>query len=420
LTNLLLLFIGWFKKRELTYVEVMKKLLLPLLVVSTAVFADINPAAKLVARNTTQNTYDDQKIPCGTYVNPLTAQKGNVFFEAEYIYWKPVAKIPYAVVSDQYQQPDTAGTLFSITTNRTIERVNLKAKSGFKVGFGIYLPPEGWMTSGEYTWIKGTNRSTSYGEPVNTLTNAASTKTLDAVWRTEGIGDNSGTIERLTSASAKQHFSYQVFDWVLQNTIYWKKRFTFTPYFGVRGAWITNQLDVTYLGIDQGASATVNVSDIARVQSNYRAWGIRGGFRGIWVLGYGLEIFGNASMSLVYGKHDIRQRENALALSATSPADAFLNFSTTSANDWYALREAFQLALGMEWGRHFSCDKVYFGLKVGYEANIWPDVIQLRKLQKQRNFAGSDALGTPANEPLLDFNRTFALHGLTVGARLDF
>lgn len=409
----------------------MKKLIFPLLAISSMALAQSEePSLELAARDREyrmQNNMHSKKSAkdpmtskeCRSYVYPLTWDKGNVFIEADYIYWKPVAKIPYAVTSDLVNYLDTAGTAFQVSINRTINQVNLGAKSGFKVALGAYLPPYGWTTSGEYTYLKRTSSGSTVGTTDSSVTNANATKNIDAIWRTLGLSLGN-TPDRLTSAAASQKLSYQTFDWVMQKTVFWKSMFAFSPYFGVRGVWITNKLDVTYDGIGADTNQVAfNVQDIARVQSDYRGGGLRAGFKGNWMLGYGLEIFGNASMSLVYGKHFIRQKEDILALTAVTPA--FLNASTTSANDWKALRSAFQLALGLEWGRNFNNDSFFFGLNIAYEANLWPDVIQLRKLQRQRGVTtGATVLTAPINEPLQDLNRTLGLHGLTIGAKFDF
>ncbi len=120
----------------------------------------------------------------------------------------------------------------------------------------------------------------------------------------------------------------------------------------------------------------------------------------IWGLGSGFGIYGNGSAALLSGHFDVHEKEKL------EKADLRLVDIKNVVDNLVATAD---LALGLQWDYLFSRDRLHFGIKFGWEFNLFFDQNQLF------NFLGS---GSPGALSFKNDDLTF--HGMTLGLRFDF
>jgi Legionella pneumophila major outer membrane protein precursor len=327
-----------------------------------------------------------------SYENPLKC--GHMFIEGGYLYWKAKVPLVWGSLSENLsaQNPNLPSNTFS---NRKLGVVNMSPHSGYRVGFGFYLPPCGWTTSFTYTQFmaKGTDFLTENGD--------TDRYRLDISWSTFPIVQTSVNFPGGPSdASTTQQIRLKLLDWILEKSIFWKSCFNFNPFFGFRYAWIKNDLNI--LNKQMSISNGIFGSNSIDLNNHFRAFGIRFGLKMNWLLGCGFELFGNAALSGLWGKYDLRDRESIFRVNLTDPIIDL--FELTSHKKIYMAKPIFEFLLGLNWGKIFCRNRFYLGIKTGYEISIYPNQIIL-------NTVGSFALPTNVDQ---------TIHGLTTALRFDF
>jgi hypothetical protein len=202
-------------------------------------------------------------------------------------------------------------------------------KSGFQVGLGLAMKGmDDWNMYGEYTWYQN------------------------------NAGDDS------SSENDRNKFHYNDAFLELQRPFYFGKALTANFGMGLRGLWISDDVDAY------------------GVHSEQKSWAVgpRFEFASSWLLGCGFKIMGDLAQSVLYTKY-----------SQLSGLVYNCGFST--------LRPVTEASLGLGWGSYFGDnDDFHFDLTVGYDFNVYWD----------QHLGSFDSSGNSY------------LHGLNVGLRLDF
>lgn len=205
-----------------------------------------------------------------------------------------------------------------------VNQVAFELTPGLRVNLGSYLGCNGWQMDFSYTRLYSDRRDT-----LNYIYDA--------------------------KISAKQDLKYNVFDWKMMKTITFPYCFTLEPYFGVRAAWIYNELDIN--GSIQPITGDVSIEYTSKVENNFRG----AGFESFW--------------RLCWGTYDLKNRSPYNQYTV----DTTLSYINSSYNTLKGVQSAFQLALGLNWGHYFCKCKYFLGLKAGYELNAYPDLIKLSR-----------------------------------------
>lgn len=335
----------------------------------------------------------------GSYT--LALDRGILFMEGEYLYWKPYAFIPYFVRSEV----SAAG----ITTDRQEPQLSLKAHSGYRLETGFYLPTSSWYAGGQYTqfFSQGNDFISTNGGPLSTTEIGRQRAALIWPYRDAAAGDTTNPVE----ANAHERFRLKLVDIILSRSFKTKHSFTFDPYFGVRYSRVKVDMRIAYsqpqlIGPYTGLIGTVDVD-----LSNYlSAWGLRAGFKTNWKLGSGFEIFGNASLSSLLGTFSLKNNQTYFRLGQS--AGEIFDVLSTSSQTIHDIQIAYQFALGLIWGKRFK-DQYYFGMKLGYETNIWPDFVRIK--------AYPVPLDSFEQVPhIFPFKNNLSTQGITASMRLDF
>lgn len=300
----------------------------------------------------------------------------DLWLDGEVLYWKSnVGSFDYGTESES----STA------IKDGHVKHPHFNWDWGFRLGLGYKMPHDKWDIFVNYTYVLGRAHGHAGGSD-------------DVVFPSWASGFNfngSGTFFA-DSAKARWHMALNMGDVELGRTCFAGKWLSIRPFVGVRGLVIDQEYHVEYKG------GTVAPADEDKVHLNTDFWGvgIRMGFNTLWGLGKGLGIYGNGSASLLSGHFDVHEREKL------EHADTTIFRVKRDVNNVVVTAD---LALGLQWDYMFSKDRYHFGVKFGWEFNMFFDQNQLF------NFL------SPTNPGAIRFqDDDLSFQGLTLGMRFDF
>jgi len=335
---------------------------------------------------------------------PLPVKCGWAFIEAEYLYLKTYSLTPYA--SERYRVPPFSIGANVNTYSSNIHNVPLDADSGFRVALGVYFSNCSFGTA-KYTQYS-TDGSDSFSVG-NVNTDSAISNSVSAYWLLNDLfeGDTTGLLS--LSASAKNRFRMEMLDFDF-NTVYTCSRYSFSPFLGVRFAWVKSDLRVDYVA----ENSVVGFPQTHHVDVNHHlnlGVGLHTGMDMNVDLCWGFGLYGTSSFSALIGQKYYRVRDESVLF------DSVTNFASTSTLTQNYKDTDFQMngqaGLGLTWGKHFCKCCYYLGLKLGYELHYWPNFVSYLE-----EYNVSTDPTTPAD--LFNWRRSVLSHGLNVGARFDF
>jgi hypothetical protein len=253
---------------------------------------------------------------------------------------------------------------------------------GFRLGVGYKLPHDKWDVFVNYTYVHGEAHGHSGG----------SDSVVFPVW-----ASNFGATNPFFANSAKARWlmNLNMGDIELGRTCFVGKWLTLRPFLGVRGLVIDQNYHVGY----KGGTVAAFDEDRLRMDTDFWGVGIRMGVNTLWGLGLGFGIYGNGSLSMLSGNFDIHEHEKL------KRADVSIMNVKSDVDNVVVTAD---LALGLQWDYMFSKDRYHFGVKLGWEFDMFFDQGQLF------NFIGS-------NPGKINFQKDdLSFQGLTLGFRFDF
>lgn len=157
---------------------------------------------------------------------------------------------------------------------------------------------------------------------------------------------------------------YETIDGQILYDFYTNSCSTYTPYFGVRGAWINEKLRAHFDDEDECDNALTAISNLITTDQNHREkfWGV-GPYIGIgadWNLGSGFSIYGNIDVGLLYGKFKITV-DDFLTFDEEIDTSAFCNRRHV-----HACQAFIDAAIGIQWETCIN-DCVALILRLGAE-----------------------------------------------------
>ena len=321
-----------------------------------------------------QNTSSKNSWPI---FDPNAMKNNNqLWLDGEVLFWKAnVGSLDYGIQSE------------SSTTIKDghVKHPHFNWDWGFRLGLGYKLPYDKWDLFVNYTYVLG-------------RANGNEEHSGDVIFPTWASGFNlngQGTFFA-EQAHARWHMVLNMGDLELGRNCFAGKWLTIRPFVGVRGLVIDQDYHVRY----EGGIVAPSDKDKIHLDTDFWGVGIRMGFNSLWGFGKGLGLYGNGSASLLSGHFDVHEHEKL------SKADLTLVNVKRDVNNVVATAD---LALGLQWDYMFSQDRYHFGVKLGWEFNMFFDQNQLF------NFLSSSNLGA------INFqNDDLTFQGLTLGLRFDF
>lgn len=329
---------------------------------------------------------EQKKGACGMInpaARPTVCNGVDVFVVGEFIYWKPSENgLGFAI-------EDPENPLF--LTDGHVENPKFKWSPGFRVGLGWNMCHDGWDVYLSWTRLnshaKHTDHAPNGGILMPTFENP------NFLVPPQDILD----FTLVSEAAMRWKMRLNVLDLVLGREFFVSKWLTLRPFGGVRSAWIRQKDRIEYETIGF-------IPRDHRITMRNKYWGIGlvTGLNSEWGLGCGWSLFGDASISLLYGNIKVHQRERVVNI---TPEVTRLKVH----NDQKLGRAVTDLAAGVRWETYFCDDDFRLRLQAGWEQHMFFGQNQLM------NFVDSFNHGK-----FVSNQGDLSLQGFTVSAQFDF
>ena len=352
--------------------------------------------------------------PCCTpsaYSEPAAIQLDcgwNTFVTANFIYWEAVQDGMDLAVPGQGTIVPPLSAAAQSAVGESILFQDTDYKPGFQVGLGWSSSTclDNWVLYAQYTWLHGSTStdSTAPNPDVDTINGVALPQ--NGLWIPSSWFSGQFQNNITTEISSEWDYKIDIVDAQISRPFYSGARFTVNPFFGLRGAWIRQSLDLSATSVAGGNVAVSDALHEADYNSRAMSVGPRIGMNGNWHLGYGVRFEGNAAASLLFTAFDVHQNQ--------SSPDAAGNFRfplKTKIDDLNVLRPNLDLSLGLGWGSYFGCRRFYVDLAATYDFSVFWQQNMMRYL--------ADLTENLTAHPGAAAGDLF-LHGLTVKTRFDF
>lgn len=312
------------------------------------------------------------------YATPAAIEinKGwNTFFTASYLYYEAIqGGMDLAVPVEATIASGSASDVYPSALGYPVLVQDFAFKSGFQVGLGWICPNDQWVLYAEYTWLHGTTHTNAtapspnvatingFGVPQSGLWNPAS-------WYQGRYFDNIYP----PFISSAWNYKIDLVDVQVSRPYYASPRITVDPFFGLRGAFIRQSLDLNATELSYNDNIIFSPVWEANYASHANGIGPRFGANGNCYLGYGIKLIGNAAASLLFTGYHVSQ-------DVTSPdADTPLPVRTTL-KEFSTLRPNLDISLGLGWDTYSYCQKFHWNIEAVYDFSIFWEQNMMRYL----------------------------------------
>ena len=304
------------------------------------------------------------------------AEGVDVFLTAEVLYW--IAREEHLC----YAQTDSGGMTNQNPPNGAIDfkgdikKISAEWDFGVRLGLGYRFPYDKWDLEGAWTYYHTDQHNSISGN-------------LLPLW----AHPDTAATNLASFARAKWNFHFNLADLELTRSFWVGRHLSFSPFFGLRGAWIDQNLNIEY-----DYQTTPFSEGNIHTECDFSGGGVRSGVGTRYTFDSPWSLYGLGSVALLYGKFHCNFKEklddNLIALSKDHFNQGVTNL---------------QILLGLRWDEFFWKRRLHVGLTFGWEYNIWLSVNQFNRWATQLN------TGT-----LHQQNGNLTLMGFSVGGQFDF
>lgn len=240
---------------------------------------------------------------------------------------------------------------------------------GFKVGIGFNTTCDGWDFGLEWTRFNGNSHTHVDIEPDEN-------RILLALWSYVNGTGGASTFADVTDIIAEWNVNLNLIDGSLGRAFWNSKRLSLRPFIGFRFASIKQNYHLLHKGGQFNENFTPDVNNEVDIDNDFRGFGFRGGLDSVWNLGCGWGIYGEASLSLVYGRfsidHDEQNRQSETPFTKAKVLEIERSFR--------AVRYMADFGIGVTWASLF-CDCQYgFRASLGWETHLFFKQNQMNRI----------------------------------------
>ncbi len=324
----------------------------------------------------THHLVGEEECECECTCPPPPPKYTRVFIIGDFLYWMANEEgLDYA-----YKAKGTPGVL--PLTDIRIKEFDPTWNFGFRVGLGYRLPHDCWEVRGYVTQYRTTNHleTTAHdGQFIEPMIGTLPDAPLS-------FGKEEGT----------WHLKYTLMDLELARGYLLGKSFMLSPFLGGRGAWINQDLHLKF----RDALPPTGTSSLEITGSNdYHAGGLRVGADLNFFMARCVSFYGHSSMSLLYGKCDVKTD-----ITANSNSDQI-----TSNRSPHLIKANCELRGGAKAKIPLYREMAFFTIGLTYDMTIWFDQNEML------NF-----FHTPQDLQVQPKSGDLTLQGITLTTRLDF
>ena len=253
---------------------------------------------------------------------------------------------------------------------------------------------DGWDVYAEYTWFRSTNTNNkpkgystvfTFGVPI----------LADLYWDLDSHDPN---LNIYSAAGAKWRLNMNIVDLELGRNFYVSPRLMLRPFYGLKGAWNKQRMNVAFVGIQGTQTGTIPI--VVSMDNELKNWGIglRAGVDTSWHFCRNFSILGDLAFTALWEQFKARRYDNTA--SAGVVIDSFVDLKENQ----YVVKPIVEWMAGLKWETGLSCDTYHLSITAAWEEQVW---FGQNKFLRAR----STAVGTGGD---------LTLQGLTVDVRFDF
>ena len=336
-------------------------------------------------------------------------------------YWQPTQENMELGLFEKQTFPNIVtegGTTTSVSTKESYRplKMDFDFKPGFTIGIGYKFAYDTWDLQLKYTWFHHTNRSSS------TVTNF--------VLFNENTANISPTWGTPVEASEEMNFQFAAEKWKLGMDLVdldvgrWcnvGSKFSLHPIFGIRAAWIRQNVHVAYtngftdFAVDvPGLLGAGFLAANRDVFATSRSWalGPKIAVETKWLFGPGFRFFGNGEVDLLFTQYTLLKEKTE----TNGTVVGIINFvpfnfplsdvAKGKKEDVNTLRTHLALDLGFGWEKDFCKSKWSIDCAAGYTFQVFFD----------QNMLQHDVTDIDNVSP----NGNLYIQGLTATVRFNF
>lgn len=368
------------------------------LVLSVLSYADTSePSIEMISEKNVQNQ-----------PQPISAVHGvekGFFINGSFLYWKAdMDNLEYALHIKVANANGGSGT---ITADAKVQELDFEWNPGGRLEIGyIFNQREGWKAA-----LSGTHfNSEAHGSSRISNSNNGQEELVPR-WFPPISG------QFLTRSSAHWELEFNTLDLTLGRDFFVSKWISFSPYFGLQGAWIKQDYKINNDAFYIEQAGLVFRENQLRFHQHFKGFGFEMGTGFIFHIVDNFGIIGNVEGSLVWGVCKTFQRLNGGVPIETL---GVLSEDIRVHDSKHRLRASIASDLGFIWEQFWNKQKNRFFLSATYAYSIWFNQNEFRNL-----FFGGNAVNVPQplqnNSPIFEKNEgDLQLQGLVISAGLDF
>ncbi|NGX34170.1 MAG: hypothetical protein K1060chlam1_00520 [Candidatus Anoxychlamydiales bacterium] len=296
-----------------------------------------------------------------------------------FIYWESLG-----------DQLDLGRVRITSPTPQELEFLEFKTgyHMGFKVGLGSHLKKDNWDLFSQYTRLH--KKENTIFDPAN------KTGTFSTSWF-QTISSSIILSEIISGIRASWKIELDKIDLELGRSYYIGNSVISRSFVSLSFYMLDQIYDLALsvppnpaLGIDVGIFNT-------SIKNDSWAIGPRFGLSTSWFIYKGFNLFGSATLSLMFAENEI---------SGLGIEDSITY--TVKKKDIYILRDVEEFSLGLSWGSYLTHDKWHFNISAAYEAQRYSHTNYMSYVSQLNDQSNEVKPGD------------LYLHGVTIVARFDF
>ncbi len=336
-----------------------------------------------------------ENVAATAAVRPYTCG-GDVVITVAGFYWNAHQDgLEYAIETNSAPAANGSVNIF----NGEFKKPHAHWRPGFKLGLGYNSPCDGWDVNLLWTHFKG--RASNSVE--------ADDGTDAVIPLFSAFSDPFGGQLNATNARGKWSVKLDLVDLELGREFWVSKYLTLRPNIGLRYARLDQDFNVFYTG-----GSFANVNDENEMDNNFKGIGPRAGLDTVWHLRCGFSIFGNAALSILYGRFHVSEQETT-SLSAVP----FTETTILSARERsHTSKGIADLILGVQYQTMF-CDCRYgFTIGLAWENHLFFNQNQLWRVNRVAQTAAAPA--TTGENVFMKSSGDLSTQGVTLNLRFEF
>lgn len=291
---------------------------------------------------------------------------------------------------------------------------------GFKLGLGYNSSHDGWDVQVLWTHFKNRASSCVESDDNATLLPLWSGFATNAVSFGTGAGSNP---LYATDMSSTWSLKLDLVDLEFGRAFWNSKYVTLRPHMGLRLASLGQSYEINYSGgawqgVLNGVGEVIVPATISQValDGKFDGVGVRAGLDTDWYVGHGFSLFGNAAISIVYGRFSIEQDEHRRA--TQSPFSKFPVLTTEE--NFHSSKAMTDLELGFEWTTMFNECRYGFTIAAAWEQHMFFNQNQFWRVTRVDGQPVADNPNPTGENVFIQRRGDLSTHGWTVTATFDF